>query len=238
MRNLTFTLCFTLITLISYAQSGDKNFIDQNYIEVKGFAEKNITPNQIYLKILINEKDIKGKTLPEIEKSMVNKLEEIGIDIEKDFSIKDFVSNFEHYWILKTDILLIKEYQLIVHDAKSAGKVFLELEKLGISNITIDKLEHSEIEKFKDEIRIEAIKSAKQKASDLTTAIGQETGRALYIYEDSSYDIVSSLQGQLAGVMIRGKSSLGIYGSKAPEPNIEFEKIRLEYNMTVRFELK
>jgi uncharacterized protein len=238
MRKLIFTLCTSLIALISYAQTGDKNFIDQNYIEVKAYAEKQITPDRIYLNILINEKDIKGKTVPEIEKSMFDKLQEMGIDIQKDIAIKDFVSNFKHYWILKTDIRFIKEYQLIVRDAKLAGHVFIELEKLGISNISINKFEHSEIEKFKNEIRMEAIKSAKQKASDLTTSIGQDIGRALYIFENSDIDDESTLHGQVAGLMIRGYSAQGIYGSRAPDPDIEFEKIKLEYDVTVRFELK
>jgi len=48
----------------------------------------------------------------------------------------------------------------------------------------------------------------------------------------------SALQGKAAGIMIRGYSNTTIYGSNAPEPDIEFEKIKLEYNIIARFELK
>ena len=239
MKKLISTLLLTITILIGYGQETGKNFIDQNYIEVTGYAERQITPNRIYLKILINEKDIKGQTLEQIEKSMIAKLQEIGIDVSKDLVIKDFISNFKNYWILKSDILLIKEYQLLVYEAKTAGKVFTELEKLGISNISIDRLDHSEIEKFRQEVKVDAIKSATEKANALTTAINQETGRALYILEHgNNINMTGALQGQVAGIMIRGMASKSIYGSKAPDPDIEFEKIKLEYNITVRFELK
>ncbi len=238
MKKLILTLLLIISILIGYGQEFGKNFIDQNYIEVTGYAEKQITPNRIYLKILVNEKDIKGQTLEQIEKSIIAKLQEIGIDVSKDLVIKDFISNFKNYWILKSDILLIKEYQLLVYEAKTAGKVFTELEKLGISNISIDRLDHSEIEKFRQEVKVEAVKSAKENANALTTAINQETGRALYILEHGNNKNMSGdLRGNVAGIMIRGMSNKSIYGSKAPDPDIEFEKIKLEYNITVRFEL-
>jgi uncharacterized protein YggE len=239
MKKLIFTFVLTIAILTAYGQEYGKNFIDQNFIEVTGYCEKQITPNRIYLKILVNEKDIKGKTLEEIEKSMITKLQEIGIDVSKDLVIKDFISNFKNYWILKSDIVLIKEYQLLVYEVKTAGMVFTELEKLGISNISIERLDHSEIEKFRQEVKVDAIKSAKEKANALTNAINQETGRALYILEHgNNINMTGSLQGQIAGIMIRGMSSKSIYGSRAPEPNIEFDKIKLEYNITVKFELK
>ena len=237
MKKLILINLISLVVLIGFGQETGKNFIDQNYIEVTGHSEREITPNEIYIKILINEKDIKGQNLSEIETSMIEKLKEIGIDVSEDLVIKDFVSNFRNYWILKTDILLTKEYQLLVHDANTTGKVFIELEKLGISNISIDRLDHDEIDKFRQEVKIEAVKSAKEEANLLTNAIGQETGRALHIYEQpNNINMTGALQGQLAGLFIRGYA--GIYGSRDPDPVIEFEKIKLVYGITVRFELK
>lgn len=240
MRKLILSLFLTTAILTGYGQEVGKNFIDQNFIEVTGFAEKSITPNRIYLKILINEKDFKGKSLSEIEKSMFDTLKGLGIDIQKDLAVKDFISNFQHYWILKSNILLIKEYQLLVYDAKTAGQVFIELEKLGISNISIDQLDHSDIEKYRQEVKVESIKSAKEEALELASAIGQEIGRALYIIEDKtlSMNMTGALQGKVSGIMIRGISNKSTYGSRAPEPDVEFEKIKMEYNITVRFELK
>ena len=56
MKLTTLVLCLFLSWGISRAQTGEKNFIDQNYIEVTGTAEMEIVPDEIYLKIVLSEK--------------------------------------------------------------------------------------------------------------------------------------------------------------------------------------
>lgn len=231
---LLLTTCIGYAQILSNVPTGDKNFIDQNYIEVTGKSEMEISPDLIYLKILINEKDTKNKApLVELEKSMLDKLKEIGIDIAKDLLIKDISSNFKYYWITKNEILLSKEYQLIVRDGMTASKVFIELEKIGISNISIEKLDHSNMVKFKKEVKLNAIKAAKEKAQDLAMAIGQNIGRAIHIQEQENNYRGSTGN---SNIIIRGANSL--YGSQSTEPEIDFEKIRLEYSIICKFELK
>ena len=199
-----------------------------------------IVPNKIYLKILVNEKDFKGKkNLIEIEKSMKEKLIEIGIDISTKFAIKDMTSNFRNYWLKSSTINSTKEYQLIVNNAKTAGQVFKGLESIGISNISIDKIEHSEIQKYRTDVKINAIKAAREKANSLTNAIDQNVGKAIYIQELNN-QVYRALQGQVAGlsnIVVRG---YGYSDNQKLEKdlNIEFEKIKLEYSILVRFEIE
>lgn len=195
-----------------------------------------IVPDDIYIRILINEKEFKGKTLADIEKSMYIKLNELGFDLSKDLALKDLVSNFQYYWFIKADVQLSKEYQLLVHDAKTAGKVFVELQKLGISNASIEKVENSKIADYRREVKIAAIKAAQEKAKALDLAINQDIGRAIYIQEGEISG--RALTGSASNIAIRGYSSSNLYGSKAPAVDIEFEKIKLEYSIFVRFELK
>ena len=238
MKTQFFLLLFLLFTVSGYSQHFGKNFIDENYIEVTGKAEMEITPDEIYLKIIISEKDNKGKqTLEELEKLMIDKLRTLNVDIEKNLTVHDISSNFKNYWLGRTDIFTTKEYQVLVNDATTAGKIFRALESANISNITIDRLSHSEIEKFRQEVKIEAVKAAKVKANSLAGAIDQTVGKALHIQE---IDDLRALQGNIPGVsntiMIRGSSSL--YGSHAPEPIIEFGKINLEYKILAKFKLE
>ena len=226
-----------ILPFLSNGQTGDKNFIDQNYIEVTGKSEMEISPDLIYIKILINEKDNKNKTpLADRENTMLSKLKEIGIDINLDLLIKDISSNFKYYWLTKSEILLAKEYQLLVRDGKTASKVFIELENIGISSVSIVRLDNSNIQKYRKEVKIDAIKAAKEKAESLASAIQQNIGRAIFIQElEGAPPSVSNR------IVIRGVSSISgssIYGSRAAEPDIEFEKIRLEYSIICRFELK
>jgi uncharacterized protein len=238
MKHLFFLVLF-MISLTCISQTLEKNFIDQNYIEVIGKAEMNIIPDLIYVNILLSEKDNKYKqSLDEIEKSMTTRLTEIGIDINKDLSIKDFTSNFKSYWISKTDILLTKEYQLIIHDTKTLQKVYFELQKLDISNVQIEKLDNSKIEQFRKEVKVNSIKAAKEKAESLASAINQSIGKAIFIQELDYLDI-SSLAANVRGVSAQAiRKQPSDYQDETSMPDIEFEKINLQYAIMVRFDLK
>lgn len=238
MKKLIFAIIIVcLIPKTLSGQTGDKNFIDQNYIEVIGKSEMEIVPDKIYIKVNLNEKDTKNKiSIAELEKSMIAALQGIGIDVAKDLLIKDISSNFKYYLLTKNEILLTKEYQILVRDAKTAGQLFIDLEKIGISNVSIENLDHSNIEQFRKEVKVNAIIAAKDKAESLTKALNQNIGRALYIQEldNSSEGLRNSNT-----IRIRGISS-GIYGSNAPSPalDFDFEKIKIEYSVLCRFELK
>lgn len=222
-----------LVPFTLFAQQGEKNFIDQNYIEVLGKAEMEISPDLIYLAISINEKDTRNKvSVSQLEEKMIDKLREIGVDVSKGLLIKDLTSSFRSHLLLKSDILLTKEYQLVVHNGKMAGLVYLELEKLGISNISVERVDHSNMDKFRREVKVSAIKAAKEKAIELTQAIGQTAGRALFIREID----MPSYRPSTANVMIRGYSNSG--SGKIAAPEMDFEKIKIEYSVQCYFELK
>ncbi|MBQ7823780.1 MAG: hypothetical protein IJ338_06365 [Bacteroidaceae bacterium] len=67
----------------------------------------------------------------------------------------------------------------------------------------------------------------------LTQAIGQDIGRALYIYENPSYITPRIAQSNvmLFETVETAEEENGF------APSAEFEKIKLEYSITVRFEL-
>ncbi|MCG8410333.1 MAG: SIMPL domain-containing protein [Bacteroidales bacterium] len=233
MKKLYF-IFLTVLSLNCFSQSGTKNFIDQNYIEVIGKAELKVVPDEIYLKIIIQESDFKGKIkLENLEKSMINKLSKIGVNVKTDLSIKDMSSNFKNYWLKSNAIYSMKEYELKVKKAQKAGEVFQELEKLGISNITIDRIDHSQINKYKTNVKLKAIKIAKKKAILMTESINQSIGKAIYIQELNTYPY----RKESHMVANMSMSVRGFSGNKVI-PEIEFEKIKLEYSVLMRFVLK
>ena len=79
--------------------SQEKGFIEQNYIEVSGRAEKELSPDEIYLDITITEKDNRGKvSIERQEKSLFKRLASIGIDLTKDLQISDISSSLEKFF--------------------------------------------------------------------------------------------------------------------------------------------
>ena len=62
MKTAYYTLILMLFTITqTSAQNGSKNFIDQPYIEVSGHAQTEVTPDEIYVRIILNENDKKGR---------------------------------------------------------------------------------------------------------------------------------------------------------------------------------
>jgi len=235
MKKLLFTL-FALITISSFSQN--KNLTDKSFIEVSGQADTLVTPNKIWINVLLMEKDTKGKkSVDDLENEMIQKLQEIGIDTKKNVSINDMSSNFKNYLFKQTDIFKSKSYSIVVTDAETTSKVFIGLEEIGISNVRIEKTENTEANKIKLLINVKSILNAKQTAESLTKPLNQTIGNAIQI---SNFENISTqLSGMVSGITIRGVSSQ-LYGSRSAnyENNIDFEKIKISSSVQARFSLE
>lgn len=212
-----------------------KTFIDQPYIEVTGQADTLVIPNEIFIRVIISERDSKDKiSLEDLESKMITALKDMSINTEQDLTTSDMLSNYRFYFLKKKDILKTKEYILKVTDAATASKVFLKLEDIEISNSSIDRVENTEFKKIENICRTKAIIAAKRKASSMTKPLNQSVGRAIFISE-TGQEIEGELQGRVAGIQIRGYSS---NKSKYEPPKIEFQKIRISANVNVKFILE
>ncbi len=224
-----------LLSTAGWAQQGEKNFIDQPYMEVTGKAEMEVIPNEIYLQIQLNESDTKNKVSLQVqEQRMIEALQDLGIDTQKDLRIKDAFSNFRRKIFSQNDILLSKKYELLVHDGVTAGKVLLALEKIDIANVSIDRVDHSEIEKFRRQVKVNAIKVAKEKAQELAQAIGQTAGKALYVQEVD----FGGFAPQYSNIALNQSAGSFDTGMKDKVASLDFETIKLQYTILCRFELK
>lgn len=225
---------YLTVTISAFSQT--KNFIDQPYIEVNGYADTLITPNQIFIKIVISEKDSRDKlSLEEQENKMITTLNSLKIKTETDLTTSDMLSNYKFYFLKAKDILKTKEYILKVNNATTASDVFIQLENIGISNTSIDRVDNTNLENIKNTCREKAIENAHKKAIALTKPISQTVGNAIHIYDnEAKFDDL--LQGRVAGVSIRGYGSLD--KQKYAAPKIEFEKIKVTATVSAKFVLR
>lgn len=225
-------LIIALLLVAAFVQAQDsKNFIDQNYIEVTGVAYKEVVPDEIYLTVEINEKDNKGKeSLERLEKDMLAKLKSLGINTKEDVILNDLTSNFKFYFLKRTDIFASKEYTVKVNNAALAGKVISELSEIDISNIGLNRVEYSKLEELKLEVKRMAILNAKGKAGMLVEALDQQLGKALHIQE---FDNPRVYRPQIMEMKVRDAESWN--PSNAATPELEFDKIRIEATIQVKF---
>jgi uncharacterized protein YggE len=231
-----FSFIVLFITAISFSQNGNKNFIDQPYIEVTGQIETEIIPNEIYLNIVINEKDKKGKISVEAqENQMITILKSLNIDLNKNFTILDFNGYYQRKFLSGNEVTKTKRYQLIINDGETLGKIYQSLDRIDISNISIVKTSHSDIEKITRETKLKALKVAKEKANDYATAINQTIGKALFVQEQFQNNL-SSLYGVANEITARGYSS--VYGSRAKQEkiqNLNIKSITITATISAKF---
>lgn len=231
---------FLLTTILTFGQTTAKKTEEQSYIEVTGTAEKEVVPDEIYIGIILREKYVsKVKvTIEEQEEKLKSAVKSLGIDL-KNLYLSDANADYVKIRWQKKDVLTKKDYVLKVSDATSVAQVFQELEKLEIIDAFISWVGYSKIDSLKKEVKLMAIKSAKDKADYLLAAIGEQTGKPLIIKETEGSQ----------GIVIRGARNdaqnyfvdgVRVKSSEENEEQgeIQFQKIKILTNIYVKFQIK
>ncbi len=161
------------------------NTPEKPFIEVNGTAEKEINPDEIYIRIIIREKtENRDKmSVEEQEKNLIEAIKSLGIDLVN-LTVTDANADYMRVGWGKREVVEKKDFTLLVNDAKSVGLVFEKLDELEIREAYISKVDHSKIEEFRKEVKIKAIQAAKEKASYLTAAIDEKLGAPQIIREN------------------------------------------------------
>lgn len=232
MRISIFAMFMAIVTLNTQAFGQTFSIKEDPFIEVTGTYELEVMPDEIYISITLREKlDNKSKlTIDEQEKKLKAALNSIGIKMD-DLSLSDAKADFVKIKWQKNEVVNQKEYTLKVGNAEMVSKVFSELDKLGIKDAYIARVDHSKMEELKRNAKIEAMKIAKDKADYLTGAIGYKTGMPLQIREEAEpyYPVY-------ANAMFKVAESSGNADDALPE--LEFEKIKLRASIFAKFKIE
>lgn len=205
------------------------------YIEVVGTSDMEIVPDQIYISFTLKERmDGKKKIeLEDQEKEMKKKLMKIGIDL-KDLQLADANSDYIKIKRKKNDVIASKDYILKVSTTGILAQVFDALDELDAFNAGIQRVDHSEIKKFRQEVKMNAVKDAKEKAGYLLGAIGETVGKPLFIQERETYDEFPIMRKTAAMPMMAMEAA-----DQAEQlPELTFQKIKLKYSVFARFAIK
>ena len=202
------------------------------YIQVNGRAEREIAPDEFYLQIVINERDSKGKVSVESQqRDMIAALKRLGVNVEKQLKVANLSSEF----FKKNTSVATAKYQLQLGSSAEVGKVWQALDGLGISNVSILKVSHSQLERYKSEVRVEAMRNAKQNAATLAEAIGQTIGKCFYVY-DSNNDVMPVFYNNMA--VMRSAKAFDAAEAAAEEEPLDFKTIKLQYSVQAKFVLE
>ncbi len=227
MKRMMIVVAALLMASPLFAQQ--KTFLDQPYIEVTGRAEMEVAPDEIYVRITINEQDYKGKTtVLQQEKDMVRRLKDLGIDVDKKLVVQDMMNAQ-----LKKDVATSKSYMLEVNSATQLAHVFQALQTIGISDAAVERTDVSNMDELRQQVRGASAKAARQNAEILAAALGQKVGKAIFVQDNSYY---SRPYSNVVLTRTMKVADAGVAATAAP--TLEFQKITIDHSVLVRFMLE
>jgi len=225
MKKLLFTL---MLFATMHANAQVANDKEVPYIEVTGTAEKEVVPDIIYISITLYDK-IEGKatyTLDDQEQKLKQALKNLNIDLSN-LSLSGANSDVIMKRQKEKGVAQRKDYMLKVSTAAQVNQVFEALYNNNIKEASIARVDHSQITALRKEVRISAIKAAKEKAVYLLEAIGEQPGKPLVITEENNNYLAQNFS-----------NTVNRYNADTAGEEIDFQKIKIKFSYYVRYGIK
>lgn len=215
--------------LLSFSLSAQEEF-KEHFIEVTGTADREIEPNEIYVMIRLKEfEENRQKTsLEKIEKDFFKAVKAAGIDRSR-VELAGAGSDLEKFRRRDKESFREKVFQIKLTTAEELDKFIRELSPVAVDSLNITRLHHSDYEKIRLELKIEALKAARDKAQALLQSIGADLGKPLMVRD---FDFPQPYMEMNANVRMKMDSE-----QDDQEP-IAFRKIKMQAQITAQFEIK
>lgn len=231
MKKLSIIIALTVIGFTSvFAQAVDL----RRRIEVSGVAEKEVTPDIINVSISLKEYfDVKTKiTISQLEQQLEKAVQAAGI-AKEDFTINNLSSyNYIDPKKKTTDFLASKQYGIRFRDLNKFNQVLSKVDAKGIQSTNIDSYDYSKIEYLRNELKLQALVSAKTKATFLLNGIGEKLGQPISITEFEDNNFPQPRQ------MTYMAKSTNLAADIVPEiSDIDVKLIKLNFRVSAVFEI-
>jgi len=234
MKNMIALALLSVFSLSAFSQNIDT----RRKIEVNGSAEAEVTPDIIYIGMSLKEyfRDSNNKKkveIEELERQLQSAVLKAGIP-QENFTINN-ISSYNNWWEKKKtpDFLARKQYRIKVTDLTKFNEIMSAVDPKGIEYSNIESYDYSKKESLKKELKIKALQEARAKAEYLITSIGGTLGGALDIQEINNEYYPQPMY--RTNTMMKAD---GMLNEVVVMPNIDFKKIKLNYQMRTVFEIK
>jgi uncharacterized protein YggE len=228
-----------LVALPAFSQET----IKQKTINVSGVAQMEVVPDEIYVQVELREYDKKGGGKVDIDKIKNDFLKaalSIGLS-EAEISVASYQGWDGNYWIYKKnkkknpDLKASITYQVKLASTKKMDELVQKLDDEATQNFFISKVDHSKLQEYKKQLKIQAIKAAKEKAIYLAGALDEKIGETLTINEPNETSFYP--QPVYANRMMKAEAAdMGAGNEQMPQ--IDFKKIKLQFDVNVIFALR
>lgn len=229
-----------LVLSCSYVFSQEYNNDCVRFIEVTGSSEMEVEPDEIRFEIGIQEywkeefekgkedKDFVTKIpIEKIEKEFMDELERIGVS--KDQIIINEVGSYMRSH--GKNFLKSKTIEIVITDFAQINEIILNVKTRGVNNMRIAELKNKDITNYRKQVKIEAMKAAKEKATYLLESVGDSLGQVISVIEiNSGSNFFQKPQDITSNTIIPSASN--------NSENSNMKMIKLKYEIKVRFKIK
>jgi uncharacterized protein YggE len=216
-------------------------------ITVSGSAEMEIIPDEIYVNVQLKEYQKKGqekKDIETIKKQFFESSKAIGIP-DSVVSIVSFTGDNPFFWKKRKkdpDLFTSITYQVKLKTSELMDKLVEKLDDEATQNFLIVLVNHSKMPEYRRQLKIAAVKAAKDKGIYLTNAIGETLGAAITINEPNENHVIRRelyAATQSANVVAKGSQQGFSNVPYSDDQNaIDFKKMKLRFEVEVVFALK
>lgn len=227
MKKLLIAAVLSLSSYAVFAQNVDL----RRKIEVTGIAEKEVTPDIINVTISLQEYlDGKKKTtIDQLENQLETAVKTAGL-AKEDFTISN-VSAWNNSLQKKKnpDFLASKQYSVRFHDLNKFNEILSKVDPKGIQSTYVESYDYSKMLQLKQELKIQALLSEKEKATYLLNSINEKVGRPINITETDNSSFPSPRPMYMAKA---------VNLNAAPtDSDIDIKPIKLSFQIQAVFEI-
>lgn len=204
-------------------------------INVNGSADMEITPDEIYVLVSLKEYEKKGNgkiSLEKIKNDFLNSCTSIGL-ADSVITIASYEGNLLKKRRSKEELYASISYQVKFNNSKKMDELVNKLDDEATQSFDVVRVSHSKIQEYRRQMRIQAIKAAKEKAAYLTEAVGESLGTAVTISEYNRDIVQPYSQASYAN-----KVRIDNVSFFSNDSDIDFKKIKVYMEVNVVFAIK
>src|SRR5438128_2344168 len=161
----------------------------QKSISVGGSSEIEVVPDEIYVQVDLREYNKKNGdkvNINTIKNNFLEACKSIGLT-DKDVTVQSYQGYDNNYWSAKKkkkenpDLKASISYSVKVSRVDMLDALVDKMDDEATENFFISKASYSKLEELKKDLKIAAVKAAREKAIYLSEAIGEHIGEAVTI---------------------------------------------------------
>jgi uncharacterized protein YggE len=244
MKKTLFAAVLLITTFSGFSQVYERNPFPKT-ISVVGTAEMEVIPDEIYVNVDLKEYEKKGSgkvALEKIKADFLKNVRSIGLpDTAVSIAAYDGFNGYPYWWNRKRrkdELYASITYQIKFSNSKKMDELVEKLDDQATQNFYITRTAHSKLETYRRDLKMQAVKAAREKARYLTEAVDEKLGEAVTINEPQEYyqPYMNARAANYSMKEMAQSTDAAAAGSGAPET--DFRKIKLRYDVTVTYALK